>query len=587
MNIENLDDLKKQFAKFAKKSNDKYKDFYKRIKEDREFLSGNQWTESDEKLLGKKRAVGETINFLANGVRTICNSYSINPYRWTTNQKQLDVAADKFLSDIDNCTALEEALNNTVSTGLGVLVESVIIEDGVQKPCLYSVADVTTVLLDPDSSKINGSDATEAAIYEIKSKRWVKANYGDDFCCDCGRDNKFDFDIELEYDRKNYMVMITYFVKERSGVTVYKLLGNQLCEEPITLAISAIPVIPVYGEKIWDTDNDISYQGIVRQGKAIQKTLNYAYRQLQERLAKSPKNTWTAGARSVQGFEEYYKNSDITLNPLLIYNDVMSDGKTPLAAPTRLPNTVEFADVMGIIKESLGIMQTIVGIDAIGIQDEVARSATEVISNQKTFQNNVRHYMQHLKESFKVAGRIFFELFGIKDLEVDVIEGPEETMKRETARTEIMSLIPILTDENEKKLAIGSMLSTFINNSYIDNFVAGIEGLKIPTNSELQGQQLLQQADAEIKQRDAQILQLQQELNTVKQQSELQAYSLQREMLLAEQKHNYEMEKITLEKQLDSNPAEIQKDVLEVKKAELETESEAIDLQKKINGTEV
>lgn len=582
--MNDIEELKSKFKKFATKSKEHFKDFYERIKNDREFLYGSHWSKDDERLLGKKRAVGNTINFLANGVRSVCNTYATNPFLWETGDNALDQASSQFLADVDNCTALQEVLQNAVSTGLGYLVISVVLESGVQKPCLYSVADVCKVLYDSDSTKINGSDATEAAIIELKSKRWVKNNYGEEYDCDCDRfSNRYDFDIDEVFNRKDYVPLITYFVKENDGVTVYKLLGNSLCEEPFKMAISNIPVIPVYGSKMW-IDDEISYCGIVHQGRAIQKTLDYAYVQLQERLAKSPKNTWVTGARAVQNYEEYYKQSDTTINPLLIYNDLAPDGKTPLAPPTRLPNTVEFNDVLSIIKESLGIMQTIIGIDAIGLQEADNRSATEVIANQKTFQNNIRHYMNNLKESFKSAGRIFFELLGIPSVKVNVIEGPEATMEREVARVEIMSILPILTDETEKKLALSNIMSTFNDNSYLRNFMMGLNSLNIPSQSELQGQQLLQQADIEMKNKDMQILELQKQLAEMKQQQDLQAYGLQRELTLAKQKHLYEMEKLAWEKQLEENPAQVEKEVLAVKKEEIQVQKEAVGLAKEISG---
>lgn len=578
--MKDFEELKEQFQKFAKKSKERYKDFYNRIKEDREFLYGSHWSDEDKTLLGKKRAVGNTVNFLANGVRTICNSYSTNPFKWSTGNGDFDRAADSFLNDADNCTALTEALQNAVSTGLGYLVMSIILEDGIQKPCLYSVADVCKVLYDSDSTKLNGSDALEAAIVELKSKRWVRNNYGEEFVCDCDRSsNRYVFDIEEDFDRKENIPMITYFVKENEGVVVYKLLGNNLCEDPFIMKVSLLPIIPVYGSKLW-IDEDVSYCGIVHQGKAVQKTLDYAYIQLQERLAKSPKNTWIVGARAVQNYEDYFKNSDKTINPLLIYNDLAPDQKTSLAPPTRLPNTVEFSDVMGIIKESLGIMQTIVGIDAIGIVEDEFQSATAAIMNEKTYQNNIRHYISHLKESFKSCGKIFLELFGLDSKMVRVVEGPEANMEREIARAEIMNILPMLTDEKEKKLALSNMLETFVDNKYLQNLSMGLQQINIPSQSELQGQQLLQQADAEMKKKDAQILELQKQLAEMKQQQDLQAYGLQREMMLNEQKHNFEMEKIAFEKQVEMNPADLEKDALEIKKEELELEKAAISLIK-------
>ena len=117
------------------------------------------------------------------------------------------------------------------------------------------------------------------------------------------------------------------------------------------------------------------------------------------------------------------------------------------------------------------------------------------------------------------------------------------------------------------------------DNPYINNFANSLQPQ--PTQGELQAQQMLQQANTEIKNRDAQILELQKQINDLQMQQQLQAYSVEQQMLLNEQKHKQEMEKLVLQERLNNeNPAEQAKNQAEIEKSKMEVEKSAIDLRK-------
>ena len=139
-------------------------------------------------------------------------------------------------------------------------------KDGNAVPVLYSIPDVTKVYYDPDSIEIDGSDANQAIIIDIKSKAWIKKTYGENFVTEKG--DKPLIDISESYDEQS-MPLITYYVRSNGGVTVYKLLNKDLLEDPITLNIDRLPIIPVYGEEIF-VDDKLSHRGIVSQSKPIQ-----------------------------------------------------------------------------------------------------------------------------------------------------------------------------------------------------------------------------------------------------------------------------------------------------------------------------
>lgn len=564
------------FTKFEERSYKRFHKLYEKIKQDREYIAGNQSDDVDKLLIGNE-ANDCKLNIVSNAIRTIVNSYLPHMYKWHYSDPDINNAGLAFIDDIDNSTSTIEALTNAVGTGLGVLVFSTdYATDGSIKPIMYSIPDVTNVRLDPNSTKLNGADALESAIIELKSRNTVKNEFGFDYL-----EDEPLVDISEDYDRKEYLPVITYYKKEDDGVRCYKLVNSNVVDEHL-LPYTYIPVVPVFGEQSWNSSNEITYVGITEQMKSIQRLVNYVYRQLILRSSKSPKNTWSAEAESIEGFEQYYKNADKTLNPLLMYNGWSADGKRQLTPPTRLSNEIQFADLSQLMQNALGLTNTLIGIPATGLETEVAKTATEALLNDKTFNNNIRAYIQHLKYSLQVIGLLFAEessnmmLYG--KIKVDMIEGPDAAMEKQEARVQLQNYAALITDENDKKALLKAQCMIEDNNQYIVNFARMLTPQQNPMDA--QAQQLIAQADNEIKTRDQQILELNKQIEDLKNQQQLQAYSLEREMLLSKQKFEQEYQMKLLEAQLANNdPVQIQKDQMELDKEQLELEKKAVELR--------
>ena len=585
-NINEQNDVIKSFKEFQKKSRKKYKKLVDRIKDEKKYVSTTQYSKDDIEVLGESRTKNQ-LNVVKNAIRTIINTYRETPYRWNvidkmTNQpsENLNSAGINFLENPDNATAAIEALESSTSFGLGVLVLTTDYGiDGNPEPVMYSIANLDNVYLDPDITKTNGADAHAAAIVELKSREWVEAEYG----IDISTIDKPMVDIDEEYDRKEYMPLVTYYKKDKEGVMVYRMIGNEIAEA-IPLPLTYIPIIPVFGEKCYE-DEKLSWTGIVSQMEGVQKLINYAYTNVLIRLAVSPKNQWITDSESIEGNESYFKNSNKTLNPLLIYNSWSSDRKRELPKPERLSNEIPLGDVGEMFSQSLQMVNNIIGIPAIGLESEVEKSATEVLTNEKTFQNNVRTYMWNLRSSLVVAGMCFFELLSQQPLwgavKINMVQGPDEGLKKQEARVILQSMQPLLTEPQDQRKLLLAMANVENENEYVKALVNILQPM--PTQQELQDQELLGQADQEIKQRDLQIAQLQKQLEDEKRQSELKAYSLERELTLQNMKHQQEMEKMLLQHRLDGELTD--KDLMEMsaatQKNEMELEKQAMELDRK------
>lgn len=564
------------FNEFEENSRNKWRDLFEDIKDARNYMAGDQYYDDDKNMLGADRLKSK-INIVQNSVRTIVNSYLPHQYKWTTSDKQLTNIGNEFLNNPDNITATVEALTNSVSTGLGVIVVSNDIDfDGSIKTIMYSVPDVTSVLLDPNIVKLNGTDQEKCAIVELKPVEFIKEEYGFDMVND-----KPMVDISIPYDHKKFMALVTYYVKnkETQNIDVFKLLNNKVIEYT-ELQMTYIPVIPVFGEQTWQDDDKVTYQGIVKQLKPIQRLVNYSYTQLLERLSRAPKNTWCASSEAIEGFEQYYKNADKSLNPLLLYNEWTADHKNQLKAPERISNEIQYADVSGILNNSLGLTNTIVGIPNTGLETEVTKTATEVLTNEKTFNNNIRCYIQHLRYSLQVVGMCVFEfitnrkLFGI--LKIDICEGPDAAMKKQEARIQLQQYASLITSDDDKRKLLIAEANIESDNEYITEFKNSLG--HVPSKEEIQAQQLIQQANQKIQELNSQNLELQKQVNELQMQARINSFSVEQQLILANNKHKNDMEMKLLEARLNGQDEEIKSET-EIAKADAEIQKEALRLR--------
>ena len=582
-NTQEFDPIKK-FKEFEKRSRKKWKSTLNRIKEDRKYLGGDQLAKEDVDILGKDRASNK-LNIVANAVRTIVNTYREQPYRWRVvdnstgkDSELFNQAGVTFLESPENSTACLEALESSVSFGLGVLVITTDYGvDGNPEPTLYTITDLENVYLDPEMTKLNGSDANEAAIVELKSRRWVENNYG----IDISTLDQPAVDISQDYDRKEYMPLVTYWAKRQGQVTCYRLIGNDIVEA-IELPMTYIPVIPLFGEKFYDGEEEL-WHGIVDQMKGVQKLINYSYSNILVRLATSPKNTWICESESIEGNEKYFRDSNKTLNPLLIYNKWSADGKRELEAPQRISNEIQLGDVGEMFSQSLQMVNAIVGIPAIGLESETEKTATEVLTASKVFQNNIRSYIYNLRSSLAVAGMCLFEMIQGQPLygaiKITCVQGPDDALKKQEARVILQQMAPLITEPQDQRKLLIAMANVEQDNEYVRTLVEMLQPM--PTQQELQDQELINQANQEIKQRDMQIAQLSKELEDSKRQIELKGYALEREFTLEEFKHKNELEKMILQHKLDGSLTD--KDLIEManeqEKQKLEIEKEGLKME--------
>ena len=573
-----IEEAMRSFHDFEHRASSKRSTQIDRIKEDRAVMAGDQWSKDDRRLVGRGR-VRRTINVTNNAVNAVVNNYIGFPYAYFSGDAELDGLMAAWLKTKSNERAIKEALSGSVAFGLSYLcIGTDTVSDmqgSMEIPVVYTVPDVANIYYDPDSVELDGSDAIEAAIVELRSKNYVKARYGEEFT---EHTSVMPFVNVSSNKNEDVMAIVTYYKVEDGSCVCYRMIGDQFLQDPVDIGIDRVPIIPVYGEQTWD-DDEIIYQGIVRKATPVQRLINMCFTQLGERMAMSPKPVFMTTPEAIEGYSEGYKTFQYNINPLALYNDKSADGKRDLPPPVRMDNKVEFGDLTGIISSNLELMASITGVDSRGMfaqDNKTELTATEVLSSEKQYQTNIRHYFDNLRSSFKTLGELVLKLLGYGEVTLEVTQGPDEQMQRQVARNELITLAGIVPDQQKTALVDGILLSSG-NNAILRDTYARMHQVPAPTAMEEQMGMTIEQMKAAIEERDQKMQEMQKQLDFYEKSTVETDKNNQNTLLQKEIDHRYKQQDMILQAQLDQG-LNADKAMADAQKAEMDLERQAIQL---------
>lgn len=572
-------DVLNKFKKFAARSKSAFAEMYERIRSDRSYMSGEgQWTKEDDNFIAPTRN-RVTVNVLANQVHSVANKYSSYPFTWYTGDPNIDKEIDDFFSEDSNRFATEEALLDCVSFGLGVLcLGTDTTADGRNVPVIYAITDPERVMLDPDSTELDGSDAMEGALVDYRSKEWVRVHMGEEYLPNRKAKPVFDG----AFSQPGLIPIVTYYWLDTDGCHVATFVNDVEVEEKeengevvdSVLPFMRIPIFPVYGERSWTNSDKVIYRGLIAKGKTVQKIVNYSMCQLIERLQLSPKPLFRGYMESFKGYDSYYKKIGSGQNPIAPAQRLANDGKTQLALPEVYNPNIQFADLQNITNGTMNMLSSITGVDSKGLADNESEiTATAVMYTSQVFQNNIKHFFSHLRTSFKALGDTVMVLMGHDGQKIDVAQGPEAYMQLQVARQELSSLMAVV-EPTQKGAIVNAILRTHPDNEILAQLYAELNAALQPTQNEIQLQQLVEQMKTAIENKDAEILQLTAQVEAYQRSDKSQDKSHVYELEKMKLEHQYGMEDEILKAQLNQG-ADAEKEAAEAERERMRTEADA------------
>lgn len=572
-------DVLNKFKKFAARSKSAFAEMYERIRSDRSYMSGEgQWTKEDDNFIAPTRN-RVTVNVLANQVHSVANKYSSYPFTWYTGDETIDKEIDDFFSEDSNRFATEEALLDCVSFGLGVLcLGTDTTADGRNVPVIYAITDPERVMLDPDSTELDGSDAMEGALVDYRSKEWVRVHMGEEYLPNRKAKPVFDG----AFSQPGLIPIVTYYWLDTDGCHVATFVNDVEVEEKDengevvnnVLPFMRIPIFPVYGERSWTNSDKVIYRGLIAKGKTVQKIVNYSMCQLIERLQLSPKPLFRGYMESFKGYDSYYKKIGSGQNPIAPAQRLANDGKTQLALPEVYNPNIQFSDLQNITNGTMNMLSSITGVDSKGLADNESEiTATAVMYTSQVFQNNIKHFFSHLRTSFKALGDTVMVMMGHNGQKIDVAQGPEAYMQLQVARQELSSLMGVV-EPMQKGAIVNAILRTHPDNEILAQLYAELNAAPQPTQNEIQLQQLVEQMKTAIENKDQEILALTAQVEAYQRSDKSQDKSHVYELEKMKLEHQYGMEDEILKAQLNQG-ADAEKEAAEAERERMRTEADA------------
>lgn len=572
-------DVLNKFKRFAARSKSAFAEMYERIRSDRSYMSGEgQWTKEDDNFIAPTRN-RVTVNVLANQVHSVANKYSSYPFTWYTGDQNIDKEIDDFFSEDSNRFATEEALLDCVSFGLGVLcLGTDTTADGRNVPVIYAITDPERVMLDPDSTELDGSDAMEGALVDYRSNEWVRVHMGEEYLPNRKAKPVFDG----AFSQPGLIPIVTYYWLDTDGCHVATFVNDVEVEEKDengevvnnVLPFMRIPIFPVYGERSWTNSDKVIYRGLIAKGKTVQKIVNYSMCQLIERLQLSPKPLFRGYMESFKGYDSYYKKIGSGQNPIAPAQRLANDGKTQLALPEVYNPNIQFADLQNITNGTMNMLSSITGVDSKGLADNESEiTATAVMYTSQVFQNNIKHFFSHLRTSFKALGDTVMVLMGHEGQKIDVAQGPEAYMQLQVARQELSSLMGVV-EPMQKGAIVNAILRTHPDNEILAQLYAELNSAPQPTQNEIQLQQLVEHMKQAIDNKDQEILALTAQVEAYQRSDKSQDKSHVYELEKMKLEHQYGMEDEILKAQLNQG-ADAEKEAAEAERERMRTEAYA------------
>lgn len=542
------DGTRSRLDKFLRDFDERNKSDVQRMRKDRAFACGDQWNEFVT-AAGESGRPEAVFNMIDNFKNAIVNPFLARPfdisYTIESTQDNSVEAINKWVRGLQN----EWQTKNAIETGLIASVECgrgffYVTNTDDNRIGVFAVDDPTMVMFDPNSTEINGSDAETCAVVEYITKSKAKAKYGE----------KYDEDVRKDFlpnlgenfnPQEDMSVIINFYELKTEYQEVQTELGVENIEvktvlftkfldgnvvQQVSLPLNHIPVVPICGTKTW-IEKHRTFVGITHKLRYPQMVINYAVRQLMERLARTPKSQLIIGKTALQGNERYYENADKNLSPLLPYNDFTSGGQK-IDPPVRFDNSVQCDDIISIVQGQMDLMASIVGMPLSGVASSLGaeETAESILLRTKSTESNVSHFTEHAKQSVKQLGVVLLEFYTMyhpeiaQGLRVVVGAGPEAITSKMEARRQLLALSQLYPEDMKPVIAYGitktldnieissvsNMLAKLLPPEVMSNEIPQVAQLQMQIQQILQAnQQQMAQKDATIKDLQNQLLQLQ------------------------------------------------------------------------------
>lgn len=397
-----------------------WEEIYKKAKDDLHFLSDDEYAQWDPRdaqariMAGKPvmtiDQLGQFCHQVVNDIRMNTPTIGVIPADGEANDATAEVIKGlirniEYVSSADD--AYDKAAESAVRGSIGFIrVDHRETYDGSgrQELCIKRVVNPFSILFDPDSIEIDGSDAKYAFIkdemtvsaFESRYPGKTPASFDDCEKEEWGQDDKITI---VEFYR--LIENIDEMGVKKKTVERYMLSANEVLEQT-TFPGDYIPIVPVYGEEDWSTGKR-ELRSLIRRSKDAQRMYNYWRSVEVELLQKQPQSHILAPLGAVDGLDEW---TDPNKYHVLRYNDKGLD-KQPITPPQFLPAPQIPVGIINAARENVDDIKATMGMynASIGAKSNET-SGIAIQRRQQEGDVATFHYGDNLVKSITQVGRI-------------------------------------------------------------------------------------------------------------------------------------------------------------------------------------
>ena len=427
--------------------------------EDLKFVNGDQWPIELQNSRNLESRPILTINKLDGYCRQVTNQQRQQRPRIKvhgTNSQAQEKTAEviegmcrhiEVNSNADN--AYDIAFDHAVRMGWGYwrVTTNYVKEDSFdQEIYIDAIDNPFTVYFDPNSERVDGSDAERCLITTMMSKAKFRKMYPD---CDDGTSftQRGTGDAQSEWITKEDIRIAEYFYVVRESATLYQLsngesrfaegsdffkrlelAGLEVVDKRPSYKRSVkwkkltaievieerewpgtyIPVVPVYGRHVVIGDKKKKF-GMVRHAKDAQRMYNFWQTTITESVALAPKAKWIMAEGQDEGHENEWAGANVKSYPLLRYKQTDIDG-TPAPPPQRLQPEPPPAGVMAAAETINQDIATLMGIYDPSQQLPGNMSGKALNGQQQQVDLTNFDFYDNLTKSIQHTGKIILDL---------------------------------------------------------------------------------------------------------------------------------------------------------------------------------
>lgn len=448
----------KDIVELAEKSHDYFNVENERKKDDaRVYAEVEIFNKQDLKAMTTSRATA-TVNPLPLYINAMKNLFLTNPFIAQVEGQNGDSFREFLDTQLKQIFTNSDADNSVFSESLddigveGVTYMYLTTEDG--KITINLAYEPSGCIYDPCTRKMDGSDAEFFGIVEQLPYDRVK-QMAEDNGVEIPSKERIKKTPTWMFAGFNSSIgsvnLIHFFKKEKDGVYFMQVVGDKVIKRVRFRNLSSIPVVPVYGQRFKDGEKKF-YKGFVRDTKHLCKIVNGCYVSLWERVSVPSVPYTQVSMESIENVSNDYDDDMVRYKRYKAYT-IKNDQLVSLPSPQRIDPVVVTADLLPVIQDSLKQISRMIGIPEEGLGFSVAstQTATEVLTRSSALVTNVSHYYRHLQRSIQRVSEIIVEMLCIYNnvpntYSVKLMKGPEDALKREQRRQQILAFQTLAPD---------------------------------------------------------------------------------------------------------------------------------------------